>query len=211
MGRGRGLGREYSVGPAGRQKCYSNLHGKPLAGGRCYAGASHLSAHCQTHPMTKKILIQDFILSKHNHATCVQQAVANAEAVCAARQERFTPLRKTVLELVWSSHKPVKAYDLLALLADVHERPAPPTVYRALDFLQEAGLVHKIQSLNAYVGCSDPKREHQAQFLICDGCGTIAELDDKSITDRIDQNARRVGFRVNDETVEVKGLCRDCQ
>lgn len=161
--------------------------------------------------MTKKILIQDFIHAKHNHASCVQQAVANAEEVCAARSERFTPLRKIVLELVWSSHKPVKAYDLLAQLAEHHERPAPPTVYRALDFLQEAGLVHKIQSLNAYVGCAEPGREHQAQFLICDNCGTVAELDDKSITSRIDQNAKRVGFRVNDETVEVNGLCRDCQ
>lgn len=161
--------------------------------------------------MTKKIVIQNFISAKHNHSHCVQNAIAEAESVCDVRNERFTPLRKTVLELVWSSHKPIKAYDLLAQLAEFHERPAPPTVYRALDFLREAGLVHKIQSINAYVGCADPHRVHQGQFLICDDCGTIAELDDDVITSRIDHNAKRVGFRVSDETVEVTGLCQSCQ
>src|SRR5688572_26848545 len=135
--------------------------------------------------MTKRLVIQDFIQSKHNHARCVQDAVASAESICASRNERFTPLRKTVLELVWSSHKPVKAYDLLAQLAEYHDRPAPPTVYRALDFLQEAGLVHKLQSLNAYIGCGEPHRDHQGQFLICESCGTVAELDDDNITSRI--------------------------
>jgi Fur family transcriptional regulator, zinc uptake regulator len=161
--------------------------------------------------MAKKIVLQDFISAKHNHEHCVEAAVADAEVVCAARNERFTSLRKTVLELVWSSHKPIKAYDLLAQLANYHERPAPPTVYRALDFLREAGLVHKIQSLNAYVGCAEPEREHQGQFLICEGCGTVAELDDESITSRIDYNAKKIGFKVADETIEVTGLCQQCQ
>ncbi len=161
--------------------------------------------------MSKRSLIQDFIHGKHNHSRCVQEAVLRAEAVCAARSERFTPLRRIVLELVWGSHKPIKAYDLLAQLAEFHERPAPPTVYRALDFLLEAGLIHKLQSLNAYVGCADPDRDHQGQFLICGNCGIVAELDDKSITDSIDLNARRMGFRIDDETVEIKGLCKDCQ
>jgi len=116
-----------------------------------------------------------------------------------------------VFELLWSSHKPVKAYDLLAQLALTHERPAPPTVYRALDFLQEAGLVHKLESLNSYIGCGEPGRPHQGQFLICEGCGVVAELDDAELTSRIDTSARRIGFKVNDETIEISGLCRDCQ
>jgi Fur family zinc uptake transcriptional regulator len=161
--------------------------------------------------MVKKIVLQDFLSIKHNHKSCVQEAVARAEEICIARNERFTAIRKKVLELVWSSHKPVKAYDLLVQLADFHERPAPPTVYRALDFLREVGLVHKIQSMNAYVGCGEPHRDHQGQFLICEGCGTVAELDDENITSRIDQNAKKIGFKVNDETVEVLGLCRLCQ
>lgn len=161
--------------------------------------------------MARKIIIQDFTTHQHEHAACIQDAVAMAERICAERKERFTPLRRTVLELVWASHKPIKAYDLLAQLAEYHERPAPPTVYRALDFLQEAGLVHKLQSLNAYVGCGEPARLHQGQFLICRNCGEVAELDDPNITERIDHNAKRVGFKVSDETIEVLGLCPVCQ
>lgn len=161
--------------------------------------------------MAKKIVLQDFPFSHHDHDRCVEEAVADAERICEARNERLTPLRRTVLELVWKSHKPVKAYDLLAMLSEFHERPAPPTVYRALDFLQEAGLVHKIQSRNAYVGCAEPSREHQGQFLICGHCGDIAELDDGALVDRIRENAKRVGFLVKTETVEVLGLCKACQ
>jgi Fur family zinc uptake transcriptional regulator len=161
--------------------------------------------------MPRKLILQDFIQKKHNHSLCVEEALARAEAVCAERNERFTALRRIVLELVWSQHKPIKAYDLLAQLAEHHERPAPPTVYRALDFLREAGLVHKIQSLNAYVGCGQPERAHQGQFLICEGCGTIAELEDENVTSRIDQNAKKVGFKISSGTIEVNGLCRQCQ
>ncbi len=172
---------------------------------------SHLAQRQGNVEMVKKIILQDFTTAKHDHALCIQDAIAQAEQVCAARGERFTPLRRTVLELVWSNHKPVKAYDLLAQLAEVHDRPAPPTVYRALDFLQEAGLVHKIQSLNAYVGCGEPHRQHQGQFMICDDCGSVAELDDEVLTSRIDTNAKKIGFKVSDETIEVRGFCKDCQ
>jgi Fur family transcriptional regulator, zinc uptake regulator len=161
--------------------------------------------------MAKKIVLQAFTPHKHDHKRCVQDAVADAESICTARNERLTPLRKLVLELVWKSHKPVKAYDLLAQLADYHERPAPPTVYRALDFLQEAGLVHKIQAMNAYVGCAEPARTHQGQFLICEKCGDIAELDDAVITARIAENAAKIGFQVQSETIEVYGLCQVCR
>jgi Fur family zinc uptake transcriptional regulator len=161
--------------------------------------------------MAKKIVIQDFVADRHNHAHCVEDAITEAQAICDLRKERFTDLRKTVLELVWKQHKPVKAYDLLAQLAEFHERPAPPTVYRALDFLREAGLVHKIQSLNAYVGCGDPGRSHGGQFLICEQCGDVAELDDETVSARIAVNANKIGFKVKDETIEVLGLCARCQ
>jgi len=161
--------------------------------------------------MLKEIVIQGFASPGHDHSHCVNDALREAERVCAERGERFTPLRRTVLELLWSSHKPVKAYDLLALLARTHERPAPPTVYRALDFLQDAGLVHKLESINSYIGCGEPGRQHQGQFLICESCGVVAELDDGALTSRIDSNAREIGFKVSDETIEISGLCRQCQ
>lgn len=161
--------------------------------------------------MAKKIVIQNFVRQNHDHSGCINSAILQAEKVCSVRGERFTPLRRKILELIWSSHKPVKAYDLLAELAKTHDRPAPPTVYRTLDFLQEAGLVHKLESLNAYVGCGEPTRDHQGQFLICTDCGVVAELDDAALTSRIGTNAKKVGFRVTDETIEITGLCSMCQ
>ena len=89
------------------------------------------------------------------------------------RGVRLTPLRRRVLELVWGSHRAVKAYDLLAALGDAVGAAKPPTVYRALEFLMAQGLVHRIDSLNAFVGCPQPDHRHSAQFLICGGCGDV--------------------------------------
>ena len=111
---------------------------------------------------------------------------------------------------MWDNHQPVKADDLLDMLAKERKRAAPPTIYRALDFLRDAGLVHKIESLNAFVGCAKPDRRHAAQFLICIGCGAVAEMDDPALTGKIAANAKRLGFRVHQETVEVEGYYASC-
>ena len=93
----------------------------------------------------------------HDHSRCVAEALAEAEALCAKQGTRLTTLRKRVLELVWASHKPLGAYDILGVLSEEDgRRAAPPTVYRALDFLLENGLVHRIASLNAFIGCVHP-------------------------------------------------------
>ena len=99
----------------------------------------------------------------------------------SARQKgvRFTPLRRRVLELVWSSHKPVGAYALLDQLRNEDLGSAPPTVYRALDFLIENGLIHRIERMNAFVGCSHPGEAHRGFFLICGDCGNAEELRER--------------------------------
>ena len=97
----------------------------------------------------------------HEHQGCVADALARAEDVCRQRGARLTPLRRRVLELVWDSHRAVKAYDLLAALGETAGAAKPPTVYRTLEFLMEHGLVHRIDSLNAFVGCPQPRRGPQ--------------------------------------------------
>ena len=132
--------------------------------------------------------------------------------LCAQKGLRLTALRRRVLELVWQSHKPLGAYDILAVLSEQDgRRAAPPTVYRALDFLLENGLVHRISSLNAFVGCSHPEHPHQGQFLICSTCHAAIELEQKSISDAIISSAQDVGFTVESQTVEVVGLCSGCR
>ena len=117
----------------------------------------------------------------HDHKACQGEALERAELICAERGVRLTDTRKRVLELVWSGHKPLGAYDILDALRRERDGAAPPTVYRALEFLMGLGLIHRIESLNAFVGCTDPETPHRAQFLICDQCGTTAELNDPRI------------------------------
>lgn len=146
----------------------------------------------------------------HDHRTCIRDAVHAAEAVCAARGLRFTALRRRVLELVWQSHRPVGAYELLDLVKSERGRAAPPTVYRALDFLRENGFIHRIESMNAFVGCNHPEAPHTAQFLICTSCHRVAELNDDTIAKSINSSAADAGFHSEHQTLEVTGTCEDC-
>jgi len=151
--------------------------------------------------------------NRHNHQKCVRDAVQAAERVCIGKSARLTPLRRQVLELVWSSHAPIGAYEILELMArdqNNASRPAPPTVYRALDFLMSQGLVHRIETLNAFVGCAHPEAPHDAQYLICEACGNAVELEIDGLASQIRKAAAQQGFSVGDQTVEIKGCCGNC-
>ena len=146
-----------------------------------------------------------------SHRRCIKQALSDAEQICLQRKSRLTPLRKRVLELVWSSHKPLGAYALLEQLSKEGHKPAPPTVYRALEFLQEQGLVHKVNALNAYMGCAHPQPgDHNRQLLICRLCGNVAELQISEIEHAIDSVAKSAAFTVEKQALEILGVCLQC-
>jgi Fur family zinc uptake transcriptional regulator len=161
--------------------------------------------------MTRPVILQDFLAAEHDHADCIEHALSRAQAVCQAQGERLTPLRRDILALVWASHKPVKAYELLGQLSLTHGRMAPPTVYRILDFLQSLGLVHRLESLNCYIGCADPTHRHEGQFFICERCGTVAEFVDGGLQSRLSRTAASLGFQMSSGTIEIAGLCQRCQ
>ncbi len=144
----------------------------------------------------------------HDHGRCIDDALDAAAEICARRGARLTPLRRRVLELVWAGHRSVKAYDLLALLG---AGAMPPTIYRALDFLVAQGLVHRLESLNAYVGCPRPRADHEGQFLICEGCGVVDEIDAPELVREVSQRAGAAGFAPRRQTLEVHGLCLQCR
>ena len=148
---------------------------------------------------------------EHDHEACVTTATSVAQQICLEKGVRLTPLRQRVLELVWRSHKPVGAYDLLDEIKTEHKLAAPPTVYRALDFLMEHGFVHRIQSLNAYVGCNDPGHIYNGIILICNGCGSALEIEDASVASSIKSFAAKLGFELSSQSVEAAGLCPTCQ
>ncbi len=147
----------------------------------------------------------------HHHHQDAAGIVREVERECSLRGLRLTPLRREVLVLVAKARKPVKAYDLLESLRDSHAGAAPPTVYRALDFLLDNGFIHKLESINAFVFCQHPAEAHQVPFLICDKCESATEVcDEGAIARLIEQQARDFGFRAKAQTLEVHGVCKHC-
>lgn len=140
----------------------------------------------------------------------INQILALAETLCRERGVRLTEQRKAVLRLLCASDKPVSAYELLDQMRGVVKNPAPPTVYRALDFLLDQGLVHKLESLHAYVGCTHPDHPHASQFLICDCCGKVTEVEDASVAESLKAAGTAIGFRAKRPIVEVLGTCERC-
>ena len=136
-----------------------------------------------------------------------------AEKTCAARGVRLTGLRRQILGLILEAESPTGAYDLLERLRASRGPAAPPTVYRTLEFLQEQGLVHRLERLSAFVGCVDAHGHdlgHPVQFLICRTCRKVTELDDHDLADALAAAAKRVGFAVSGATVEAEGVCAEC-
>lgn len=150
--------------------------------------------------------------SQHNHTVCIGDALTAARQLCSERGVRLTALREQVLGLIWHSHTPLGAYTLMEMLAQASTRRiAPPTVYRALEFLLEEGLIHRINSLNAFIGCPSPTQKHQSHFLICQGCSVAVELDNRLLNQQLTACAMDAGFSILSHSVEISGLCSDCQ
>lgn len=146
----------------------------------------------------------------HNHKTCALNALEAAERICELKNVRLTDIRRKVLKEIWASHKPIGAYDLLKKLATDADPMAPTTVYRALDFLMEQGLVHRLASLNAFTGCAHPEARHVAHFMICNECGTAAEFDQRPADKLLAQTATDNGFVVKSQVIELTGICGNC-
>jgi Fur family transcriptional regulator, zinc uptake regulator len=139
-------------------------------------------------------------------------ATDTAEGLAAARGVALTELRAQVLALVLAAGQPVGAYALLERLKQVRPGAAPPTVYRALDFLLEAGLIHRVERLNAFIGCDAAAHAHGHPhlFLLCARCGAAREVEDDAVAHALAAAAARAGFRPERSTVEIEGLCAAC-
>ena len=154
----------------------------------------------------------------HHHVHDAASFVAAVERACRERGLRLTPIRARVLGLVARQGKPIKAYDLLdqiradrSIDEDSAGAAAPPTVYRALDFLLANGFIHKLESVNAFVACHHPdSAQHSVPFLICDRCHSAVELEDRQVVSALDERARALGFVPQAQTLEVHGICARC-
>ena len=134
-----------------------------------------------------------------------------AKAHCEAKETRFTPLREKVYCLLLQSNGAVGAYDLLDRLKESEGSAKPATVYRSLDFLLDMGLVHKVESDNTFIACHHFDCQHPVQFLICDECGCVQEIQSTGIKEQLDKQADSQGFKVRTQTIEVHGVCATCR
>lgn len=147
----------------------------------------------------------------HDHERCASTAIAHAEAQCAVRGQKLTPIRRQVLEALLASHKPLGAYEIIERLA--HDtRPAPITVYRALDFLRDNRLVHRIESHNAFVACVHSHvGDDPVVFLICESCGMVGEAPGGAVADALKAASRNAGFTPKSPLIEIAGICSHCR
>lgn len=148
----------------------------------------------------------------HDHAHCLEEMLARAEAAFAERGLRFTPLRRRVLGEIAGSHSAVGAYDLLERLSRAGgTRLAPISIYRALDSLVEAGIVHRLESRNAFFACHAPHAGDRRQVVLaCEACGAVAEMPGQAIFSGLAEIAGDAGFNASRTLVEVIGACRRC-
>ena len=148
----------------------------------------------------------------HDHDRCSTEAMVQAEAICAERGQRLTPIRRQGLEALLSSHKPLGAYEIIDVLAAGGGRPAPITIYRALDFLRENGLVHRIESRNAFVACiHNHDTGELVVFLICEKCDAVGEAHSAAAAESLRSAARSAGFTAKTPVIEIAGVCAHCR
>ncbi|MGZ8945903.1 MAG: transcriptional repressor [Methylococcaceae bacterium] len=149
--------------------------------------------------------------SVHDHGACVAKALGTAEHLCIERGVQLTPIRHKVLELIWESHKAVKAYELLDRIKPLQNTAKPATIYRALDFLIEQGLIHRVESLNAFIGCYCSDHQHEQLLLICKRCNEIEERSATEVMQALSQEFKHAGFTAHNKAIEVHGICAKCQ
>jgi Fur family zinc uptake transcriptional regulator len=149
---------------------------------------------------------------EHDHDRCLEQTMRRADATFEAKSMRLTPLRRRVLEEIANSHHAVGAYEVLDKLArKTGTRPAPISVYRAIDALLQAGVVHRLESRNAFFACHVLHAADRRQIvLVCEHCSVVAEVPARSVFDGIAGAARAAGFTPSRSVVEVAGACARC-
>jgi len=152
----------------------------------------------------------DSVPAKHDHAKCVSAALDTAEQLCVVRGVQLTPIRLQVLKLIWESHQAVKAYDLLDRLKPLKQEAKPATIYRALDFLIDQGLIHRIESLNAFIGCNCSGQQHEQLLLICKQCHEVEERPAPEVMRSLSSEIKQAGFIAHSKAIEIHGICAKC-
>lgn len=150
-------------------------------------------------------------VEKSSSASAIAAKLGTADSLCMQRGKRLTPIRRKVLEILLVQQRSVKAYELLELIRGVQQGAAPPTVYRALDFLVEEGLVHRLDAINAWTACLDAAGQPHDLLVVCTQCGAVAELSDPDLSRQLAAKVAESGFSLSGHETELRALCRKCR
>ncbi len=147
----------------------------------------------------------------HDHDRCINAALTRAKGLCHEKNVKLTVTREAVLTLLWQNHRPLGAYQIQDQLSKLMAKPiAPPTVYRAIEFLLDLSLIHRLPSLNAYIGCPFPSSHHSNLFMICNECGSAAEMADAALNEVLQAASNKANFVLQSQSVELFGRCPQC-
>ena len=152
----------------------------------------------------------ELAFARHDHAHCAADVLARADVIATGQGARMTPVRRRVLEILLEEHKAMGAYDALQRLAEEGFGNQPPVAYRALEFLVDQGLAHRIRRLNAFAACMHPGEVHSPAFLICRVCNAVAEAPAAPVRAALDHAAAELGFVIERSNLEALGLCPAC-
>ncbi|MEP2782202.1 MAG: transcriptional repressor [Pseudoruegeria sp.] len=153
---------------------------------------------------------QSHAFQTHDHKSCKVHGLAHAEKLAKTQGLRLTPVRRRTLEILLQEHRALGAYDILEALSESGFGSQPPVAYRALEFLVEHGLAHRIQRLNAYTACVHPGEPHNPAFLICEACKAVAEAPSDGVQSALSAAADTLGFTIEQSTIEAVGVCPAC-
>jgi Fur family zinc uptake transcriptional regulator len=142
--------------------------------------------------------------------SAIAEQISTAQELCAQRGQRLTPIRQKVLEILLRESRSLKAYEMLDRIRSVHPGAAPPTVYRALDFLVEQGLIHRLDAINAWTACMDAAGEPHDMLVVCTECGKVAELSAPALSRQLAQKVSEAGFVLSGHETELRALCAAC-
>lgn len=145
-----------------------------------------------------------------NTAAKLKNRLLQAEKLCKTTGARLTPIRKNLLLLIYSHNKHVTAYELLRLLRKNNPKTEATTVYRALSFLEEQQLIHRIESQNSYTFCDAPTQVHHHQILLCKSCHNTKEISINFLEEALKKAAKQHDFILSDKATEIVGICSDC-
>lgn len=153
----------------------------------------------------------DVPFADHDHSSCTDEALRHADKIAKDRGLRLTPVRRRALEILLGEHRAFGAYEVLEQLGADGFGNQPPVAYRALDFLVEHGLAHRIRRLNAFTACTHPGEAHSPTFFICSECEIVAEAPGAAVRNAMDQAADAMGFEIERTSIEAVGLCLRCR